>query len=257
MLTRDEVLDLLEQRSWIKATDHNLWVELTTMPEDHDGYLEDLANRPDQIGNLEIHKIVDLKRGNFAIITLFEVSQPQAEKVYTYEYVSWKNGPLSGAKGLVLIADAEDRITHFVILRGSKFAVGGDAFDVVGGFASPDEKGVSGMLARFEEEFKEELGLSENLIVKKIHNLGRILPDAGMTNNHPQLFVAIIDASQAELIGELPNPDPWELSIGPTIMPVERMRDTVMANDDAYFHILVTRAVAQGILPASLLEPDN
>ncbi len=254
MSNRDEVLDLLQQRSWIKATDHNLWVELSTMPEDHDGYLKDLANRPDQIDDMEVHKIVGLKRGNFAIITLFEVSQPQAEKSYTYEYVSWKHGPLSGAKGLVLIADAGNRITHFVILRGSKFAIGGDAFDVVGGFATPDEKGVSGMLARFEEELKEELGLSEKLIVKEIHDLGRLLPDAGMTNNHPQLFAAIIDASQAELIGKLPNPDILELSIGPTIMPIDKMREIVIANDDGYFHILVTRAIAHGILPAFLLE---
>lgn len=254
MPKREDILDRLDRRPWFQATDHNVCVEINTLPEDHDGYLEDLANRPDQIGNLKVHKIVGLKRGNFAIITLFEVSQPQAEKTYTYEYVSWKHGPLSGAKGLVLIADAKDRITHFVILRGSKFAVGEDAFDVVGGFATPDEEGVSGMLARFEEELKEELGLSEELIVKEIHDLGRILPDAGMTNNHPQLFAAVIDASQAELIGELPNPDPWELSIGPTIMPIERLRETVIANDDAYFHILVTRAVAQEIIPASSLE---
>jgi hypothetical protein len=253
-MSREEILEKLESHAWYIATDHNIAVELQTLPDDHDGYLEDLANRPDQIGDLEIHKIVALKRGNFAIITLFEVSRPQADKRYTYEYVSWKNGPLSGAKGLVLILDPSGKITKFLLIRGSKFAVGGDAFDVPGGFATVDEKGVNGMLDRFKKELQEELGVP-NIIVKTVHNLGRILPDAGMTNNHPQLFVAIIDAAQSEQIGQLPNPDPWELEMGPTILSIEKLRETVITNDDAYFHILVTRAIARGILPPSVLSP--
>lgn len=250
---RPAILDKLGKRPWYMATGFDLRVKLANLPANFDGYLEDLANRPDVIGDLTVHKIVDIELGNFAVITLFEVTQPAAEKPYTYEYVSWRHGPLSGAKGLVLIANAAGRITHFVILWGPKFAVGGTAFDIVGGFAEVNEAGVGKMLGRFEKELQEELGVP-TLAIKQIHDLGNILPDAGMTNNHPKIFAAVIDASEAKRIGELPNPDPWELEgLGPIIMPIGQLAETILANDDAFFHIVVTRLVAKGVLPASAL----
>jgi hypothetical protein len=253
-MSREEILKKLESHAWYLATDHNIAMEIQTLPEDHDGYLEDLANRPEQIGDLKVHKIVALKRGYSAIITIFEVSRPPIDKSYIYEYVSWKNGPLSGAKGLVLILDLGGKISKFLLFHGNKFAVGGDVFDVPGGFASVDEKGVSGMLNRFKKELQEELGLP-SISVKVVHDLGKVFPDAGMTNNHPQLFVAIIDARQAEQIGQFSNPDPQEVELGPTVLPIEKLREIVIANDDAYFHILVTRAIARGILSPSVLSP--
>jgi hypothetical protein len=250
---RNAIVDKLAGKAWYMASDFELRVKLANLPADHDGYLEDLANRPDNLGSLTVHKIVGLKQGNFALITLFEVTQPGAEKPYTYEYVSWRQGPLSGAKGLVLIANGEGKITHFVILRGPKFAVGGIAFDIVGGFAEVNEAGVGKMIGRFEKELQEELGVP-TLTIKQIHDLGNILPDAGMTNNHPKIFAAVIDASEAKKIGELPNPDPWELDgLGPIIMPIGQLAETILANNDAFFHIVVTRLVAKGVLPASAL----
>lgn len=248
---RSAILEKLGKKAWFVASDVGLIAELATLAEIWDGYLEDLANRPDVIGDLTVHRIVAAHFGNFAVITMFEVTRPAADKPYTYEYVSWNRGPMSGAKGLVLI-ETSGQISHFVVLRASRFALGAEAFDAVGGFAEVSEKGVKGMLGRFETEIKEELGAPE-LVVKEVHDLGRLLPDAGMTNNHPLIFAAVIDAGQADKVGSLSNPDPWELASGPTIMPMSRLRETVLANDDSYFHIVVTRLIAKGILPTSCL----
>lgn len=252
---REEILSRLEEREWYRNSPVTIKWDLAKLPEDHNPFLADLATRPSQIGSITVHRLVELLPARYAAITaIFEVTQPNVAP-YTYEYISWKQGPMSGSKGIVFIASEGGEITHFVILRGFKFAVAGDAYDVAGGFADPTEEGIKGMLSRLEEEIKEELGAPE-LVVKEVHELGRVMPDAGMTNNHPQLFAAVIDSSQAERIGELPNPDPWEIaSLGPVIFPVERLLDTTEANDDSYFHVLVTRSMARGLLPASLLSP--
>jgi len=249
-MNRDEIFAKLETLEWYNNTSRNLQAQMFSLPPIYDGFLNDLAERPNPIGGILVKELLALHMGNFALIAQFAVTQ--GDKSYTYEYVSWNRGPASGAKGLVFIRSGF-RITHFVLLKGPKFATGFDVFDCVGGFAEVNEEGVGKLLDRMKTELKEELGLPE-IKIEGIVKLGNIMPDAGMTNNHPILFAVVLNADQAENIGKLPNLDPFEASaVGPMIYPMSALKDMIMANDDAYFHILVTRSVQAGLIPANLL----
>ncbi|KKU12121.1 MAG: hypothetical protein UX17_C0056G0007 [Parcubacteria group bacterium GW2011_GWC2_45_7] len=254
---REQVIAKLQARPWFKATSSSLRELLLELPwETCAGFLTDLAARPDELGGVRVIALADLLIPDTSpIFGIFAVFQVQVLKdlqlVYWYQYFSWRQGPESGSKGVVLVRRG-GRITHIVVMRGDSFAVGGSTFDGIGGFAEPTEVGVTGMLNRFRTEIGEELGLPE-LRLEEVIPLGRMYPDRGMTNNHPHLFAAVISGDEAARLGEgeAPNPDPWEMRSGPVVVPVEALwgpQGFVMQNDDSYFGTCMARLVALGLL---------
>ncbi len=256
--TRRKIVQDLITKPWFQDTDPRLQLELATLPqegkENHDGFLRDMANRPDEIGGVTVKKLDSLARGNFALIPKFGVKNSKGDE-FTYEYVSWRYGPESGAKGIVFVEDAEKKLSHFIVLRGDKFATGGPAWDSVGGFADLNTgdsagKQVTTMLGRIETEIKEELGAPE-IKIKEVYDLGNILPDAGMTNNNPDLFAAIIDGSEAKKVStdiHADNPDAFELRAGGVVIPIGQLPEVVKMNNDAFFLSAVSRSLAHGVI---------
>lgn len=256
---RYEIATALAERSWFQATASDIRTELLTLPEDdaaknnYNGFLADLARRPDTISGVRVLELLQLPRGNFAIIPMFRVRNVAADKVYTYEYVSWKAGPLSGAKGIVFVRTGGE-ITHFIILRGEKFAPGRFVYDTIGGFADLNIDGVTEMIDRFKVEIQEELGVPD-LVVEEARPLGSLLPDAGMTNNNPQLFGAIIDGGQASRVSRTPvNPDVLELAAGSILFDIRQLAEVCRVNDDGFFLASVVRAIVHGMIPSSTLD---
>lgn len=251
---RKLIVESLMERPWFQRTSPELQLELAQLPDktkgsaNHDGFLADLAGRPDIINGLEIVKLDKLPRGNFALIPTFKVKNPAGQE-YTYEYVSWRYGPNSGAKGLAFIRN-QGEITHFIVLRGGKFATGKSEFDSIGGFVEPKDKESITNVAKktAERELKEELGVPE-LKIEKVFDLGKVLTDAGMTNNNPGLFAAIIDAEEASKISDTPlNPDKFELKAGALIVPIGQLPEVIKNNQDAFFLAAVARSAAHGII---------
>jgi hypothetical protein len=246
------IVEELMRRPWFQRTSEGLQLELAKLPqedrENHDGFLADLAGRPDEINGLEIVSLDELPRGNFALIPKFKVRNPEGNE-YTYEYVSWRYGPDSGAKGIVFVKNG-DEITHFIVLKGGKFATGDSEFDTVGGFVDPEDKeGIENIVkTTIEREVREELGV-ETLQVDNVFSLGKVHPDAGMTNNFPELFVAIIDASEATKISSEPlNPDQLEIRAGALIIPIAQLSELIKTNNDGLFLSAVARSAAHGII---------
>ena len=255
---RRSVVESLMERPWFQRTSQELQVELAKLPqsgrENHDGFLADLAGRPNVINGLEVLSLDKLPRGNFALIPTFKVRN-EAGNEYTYEYVNWRYGPNSGAKGLAFVKN-HGEITHFIVLRGGKFATGKSEYDSIGGFVeSQDTEGIKSVIQRTaERELKEELGVP-NLKVEETFDLGKVLPDAGMTNNAPGLFAAIIDAEEASKISDTPlNPDKFELKAGALIVPMRQLPEVIKNNNDAFFLSAVARAAAYGIIDFSQLR---
>jgi len=257
---RAAIAERLARRAWFRATDPALQVTLLTLPEDAakkddwTGYLDDLADRPDTLGGVRVVKLVALLRANFAVTSMFEVVNIASGLPYTYEYVSWKHGTMSGSKGVAFVR-ASGVITHFVVLRGEKFATGTFVWDTLGGFADLGSDGVVTIPDRIAVEIREELGASD-LRITDVIDLGRIFTDAGMTNNCPGVFAAVIDALDAQRITTRPvNPDERELTAAVYVLPISQLSDHVMVNGDTFFQTAVLRSVAQGIIPAHYLAP--
>lgn len=249
---RQAIFEELKQRPWFRNTIMELQVELATLPAEpkcnFDGFLRDLASRPDKISNVNVISLERIARGNFAIVPIFNVQNDKGDR-YTYEYVSWRYGPQSGVKGLVLI-ETDGKPTHFVVLRGEKFATGRTETDSVGGFIDLNVDGVLKAVDRVKREIQEELGLPEVKLIRDPVDLGKLAIDPGMTNNRPGMFLASIDASEAaNLQGRPLNPDPYELAGSAVIYPIAQLKDVVLKNEDSFFLSCVARAWASGAIP--------
>lgn len=259
---RAAIVERLQQRPWFQASSPELQMALIGLPDNPEikdtwnGFLADLADRGDVIGGAQVLRLVALPRGNFAGTPMFEVRNLANGQVYTYEFISWKHGPASGSKGLILIRDEETQlITHFVVLQGEKFATGKQGFDSVGGFGDPGADGVVTLQDRIALEIREELGVSD-LAVADIIDLGRLMTDPGMTNNNPGVFCGIVNALQARKISAAPrNPDWRELDAAVLVRPISDLASMVMVNGDTFFLTAVVRAIAAGILPPEVLAP--
>lgn len=252
---RFEIAERLTDHPWFAETDAALRDELVRLPENHHGFLDDLANRPDEIGGLHVEKLVDLPRGNFALIPKFQVHKPATdtsdEARYTYEYVSWKQGPQSGAKGIVFVRPPLPSAspTHFIVMVGDKFAPGKKSFDLIGGFVELDPRGIEKAGETALREIREETGV-EDLHIDEVVDLGNLQVDAGMTNNNPEVFAAFINSEEAERISDDPvNPDITELPSGALKVPMRQLKQFILENTDAFFQAAMMRAIANGDVP--------
>lgn len=250
---RRQIYEKLRDKEWFRRTDIELQKQLMSLPDkgrqNHDGFLEDLADRPENIGNIKVERLIDLPRGNFALVPKFEVSRTDNPSIrYTYEYISWFTGPLSGAKGVVFV-EKDGKTTHFILLKGDKFATGKPVLDSIGGFYEKGSDGVHTITDRMITEIREELG-NRNLEIRKFENLGVVNPDPGMSNSAPELYAATISADDLPNISADPvNPDIYELKRGAVIIPMDQLPEIVLSNSDGIFLSTIARAWAKGIIP--------
>jgi hypothetical protein len=250
--------EALRRKSWFQATDPLVQSELIQdLPESHNGFLASLLERPDVIGGARVDRMVHLARGNFLVVPVFEVTKTSpdgTEHRYTYEYASWRQGPKSGAEGIVFL-ERNGEITHFVILRGEKFATGKLEDHLPGGFVEPDEAGVKTLLTKvMEHQMREELGLPDVRLVRVI-SLGGLTPDSGMSNTTDDLFACVIDASEAQRLNTAPpNRDVRELDTKPVIYGIDELSKVVTDSTDGYLLSALVKSVTEGLVPAGKLE---
>jgi hypothetical protein len=259
---RRAIYEKLRDKEWFRNTDIGLQKKLMQLPDkgkrNHDRFLEDLSDRPGVMGNVKVERLIDLPHGNFALIPKFEVSRTdQPNMRYTYEYASWYTGPLSGAKGVVFV-EKDGATTHFILLNGEKFATGKPQLQAIGGFYDKGYNGIHTITDTIVNEIREELG-SKHLEIKKFENLGMVQPDAGLTNNAPELYAATISADDLpKLSAEPVNTDVYELKHGAVIIPIAQLPDIVMTNSDGYFLSTIAKVWAKGIIkPPTALEGKN
>jgi ADP-ribose pyrophosphatase YjhB (NUDIX family) len=242
---RTAIFAQLEGKAWWRNTANELKYDLLIRPENWNGYLADLAKRPEVIGNATQREIVEIPRTTFGGSTMFLVQTAGQADTNTYEYHSWRFGPRSGAKGVVFVKDPiTGQVTHFLLSRGMKFAPAELCWDCHGGFVEGNETLADNAM----REIREELGV-EDLKVKVVP-LGTMRPDAGLTNNHPSVFVAFITTDEAANLPHEPvNPDPYELETKLHVFPIEQLPQLIDENDDAFFQTSVLRALRKGLLP--------
>ncbi len=239
------VYQKLQQRDWwIKtATQVKTQVLDLAKEENKNLFLNDLANLPDKLGSLSILSLKELVITAFMVIPIFNVEKNG--KQYTYQFCAWRKGSNSGAKGVIFIKNQTGKIDHLLILHSYRFALGSLVYDCPGGFSLDSDKDVRETLKR---EIKEEVGLLNSEM--EIIPLGKIYPDAGMTNNHPDLFAAIIDNFPQKVMGtaEPEQADPQDMDSRVAIYPLTSWKLLVKDNDDSFFLAIMLRALAQNII---------
>jgi hypothetical protein len=247
---RKELVESLLTKKWFKKTEYELQKELLTLPEDFNGFLEDLNNRPETIGQVEILKLIKLNIGNYIVVPVFKVRSLLTNEIFSYEYASWKYGRFPGYRGLILV-EVDNQIKYFLIKKGFKFPIATQIYDAIGTFDISFSKDRFVNLSRsVENKIKKLLGI-QDINFRRFIDLGLFNPDAGMTNQHVALFAGIISLDDAKLIqkrvggkqlsGLAPG---FEIEIH----PIERLLEYVAKSDDSFFLACVARLSALNII---------
>lgn len=247
---RLELIENLLERNWFKNTTPELQKELLSLPDDFNGFLYDLGNRPETIGQVDVLKLIKISRGNYLITPIFEVRSILTNQIFTYEYASWKHGRFPGYKGIVLV-EVDNEIKFFIIKKGYKFPTGSEVYDAIGTWHPTFSRDkLIQLQSKIEAQVKKLLGV-ENITIKRFIDLGLLNTDAGMTNNHSVLFAAIITIDDAERIKKFIAGKKFsELAPGYEleIHPIERLLEYVAKSDDSFFLACVARLMAMNVL---------
>lgn len=243
--SREKIFARLQKQCWFKESSQEVQDEILSLPDDYDQYLEDLASRSDEIGELDVLRLVKVAHGKYLITSVFEVRSNLTNQIFTYEFVSWKTGSNPGARGIVFL-ETNKQISHFLVLKSHKFSIDAKVYDSVGGlYLKFYNNHLTNLPKNIENEIKFHLGMSK-IEFSKIIDLGKVYPDYGMTNNQSELFAATID------ITHLPNlttvddfrhvhkPIGFELLIVPIGELTEYAQNKI---NDSYFLSALTRCI--------------
>ncbi len=219
------------------------------------GFVDDLANRPELMGTLKQNKIVKIeyspdKFGIYGVAVWFEVENQQGE-THVEGYYSWAMGVKSGAKLLVLIRH-KDRITHLALTKEEKFPMGSVIYNLAGGFPRINES----VFDLIHRKLEDDLGIDvKNGSVKlgEIIGLGRVMPDSGMTNNHPFLYALVLDLED-NIFPPIKMGEIYEGAGKLVLWPIERLQELVNKVDDSYFLSALARLTLSGVSDIKLGE---
>ncbi len=255
-LVRYEIVEKnIQSKKWYQASSEEIKKEIHALAMNPStfGYVEDLAMREDKIDGdtlLKLTKIVhgDAEYGIYGIGTWFEVENKKKERRME-GYYSWGWGPKSGAKLLVLIK-RHGEITHFAFQREAKFPTGSVVYNLAGGFPRLNESVLNFII----RSLKKDLNLNVkdgDVTLTEIVSLGRVVPDSGMTNNHPNLYAIILELGDSKF-PEVQAGDKFEEGEGIVLWPISEVSEIVSKCDDSYFLSAISRLTLSGIYTINL-----
>ena len=244
---RQKILSILTEKKWFRKTDFAIQKKVMTSPPDFDGYLADLMTRREEYGGVQVLRLLDLIRGNYNLISLFEVRAQQTNQIFTYEYVSSKFGRNPGYRGVIFL-EVNGEIRYFILRQTIKFALGTSLFETIGGYIQFGNNQLLNMPKAVEDQMKKELGFKE-LVVKRFIDLGLLAVDPAVSSNCTSLFAAIIDASGVNL-------ERLEKSVFHTkpvsfqlvVEPIERLHEYIHKTDESFFLACILRLASLGII---------
>lgn len=247
------VLKKLETKSWFKKSSDDIKKLVKKMAKHPRtiGLVEDIANRPDEIDGAKLMKITEIALPKnldevYGAACWFEVKNKTGKK-WREGYYSWGIGPKSGAKILLLIEE-KNKITHLGLLKNDKFPVGSNIYDLAGGFPIGDESVFDLISRKLYSEMGIDIQGDPHFHLKDVIGLGRIMPDAGMTNNHPLLYAVVIDLkNKKQTISGLKKGEVYETKDGFVLWPVTRISELINRVDDSYFLAIVARLFLGGV----------
>jgi dTDP-glucose 4,6-dehydratase len=255
VVRHEMVIKNLESRKWFQDSSDEIKDEVKSLAMNPAtfGYVEDLSGREDKIGNDTLLKLIKIEHapnefGIYGIGTWFVVEDRNGER-RSEGYYSWGWGPKSGAKLLVLVR-RNGEITHFAFQREGKFPTGSIVYNLAGGFPKLNESVLNFIL----RSLKKDLNLDArdgNITLNEIVSLGRVAPDSGMTNNHPNLYAVIIDFGE-DVYPNVQAGEKFEENEGMVLWPISEVSEIVNKCDDAYFLAAMSRLTLSGIYTINL-----
>jgi hypothetical protein len=244
---RQRLLSLLSEKKWFRHTEFEIQKKLLTLPDDFEGFLTDFPSRNDEYGGMDVLKLLDILRGNYNAISVFQVRSQKTNQVFTYEYTASKFGRNPGYRGVIFL-EVGGEIKYFILRQTDKFALGREVIETIGGYIQFKNNKLLNMPKTVEEQIIRELGLKD-IIVKRFIDLGLVDVDPAVTNNATSLYAAMIDATGVDLERlkkKIFRTKPVNFEL--VIEPIDRLREYIHKVDESFFLACVVRLISMGIL---------
>lgn len=249
------VIKNLEAKGWFQNSSDEVKTQLKTLVMNPStfGYVEDLSNHEDKSGHDTLVKLIKVDHappefGIYGITTRFIVKDEKGDE-RSEGYYSWGWGPKSGAKLLVLVR-RNGEFTHLAFQKENKFPTGSIEYNLAGGLPKLNES----VLNFIFRSLKKDLNLDAkkgNITLNEIVSLGRVTPDSGMTNNHPNLYAVVVDFGE-DVYPEIQKGVKFEENEGVVLWPINEVSEIVNKCDDSYFLAAMARLDLSGIFPINL-----
>ena len=249
------VMKNLESKKWYQASSEVIKNEIKSLAMNPAtfGYVEDLGMREDKIDGDTLIKLSKISHGEpefgiYGIGSWFEVENAKKEKRME-GYYSWGWGPKSGAKLLVLVK-RKGEITHLAFQREAKFPTGSIVYNLAGGFPKLNESVLNFIIRSLKKDL--DLDIKDgDITLTEIVSLGRVIPDSGMTNNHPNMYAVMLEFGDSKF-PEVQAGDKFEEGEGVVLWPISEISEIVSKCDDSYFLSALSRLTLSGIYTINL-----
>ena len=123
-------------------------------------------------------------------------------------------------------------------------------YNLAGGFPKLNESILNFILRSLKKDLNLDIQ-SGKITLSEIISLGRVAPDSGMTNNHPNLYAVIIDFSE-NVFPKIQAGDKFEEDNGLVLWPINEVSEIVNKCDDSYFLAAMARLTLSGIYTINL-----
>ncbi|MFI5240829.1 MAG: dTDP-glucose 4,6-dehydratase [Microgenomates group bacterium] len=260
LVRHEMVMKNLESKGWFQESSDEIKAKIKTLAMNPAtfGYVEDLSSHEDEIGEDKLLKLIEIDHaapefGIYGIATWFIVEDAKGDK-RSEGYYSWGWGPKSGAKLLVMIR-RNGKITHFAFQREGKFPTGSVEYNLAGGFPKLNESVLNFILRSLKKDLNID-ARDESITLNEIISLGRVTPDSGMTNNHPNLYAVMLDFGK-DVYPEIQAGDKLEEDEGLVLWPVNEISEIVSKCDDSYFLSAMARLTLSGIYTIDLSNTNK
>jgi dTDP-glucose 4,6-dehydratase len=249
------VMKNLESKKWFQESSDEIKKEIRALAMNPStfGYVEDLAAREDKIGSDTVLKLTKITHaepefGIYGIASWFDVIDEKKVK-RSEGFYSWGWGPKSGAKLMVLIR-RNGEVTHFAFQREDKFPTSSVVYNLAGGFPKLNESVLNFIIRSLKKDLDLDVHKGD-VTLNEIVSLGRVMPDSGMTNNHPNLYAVIIDLAENKF-PDVQIGDKFEEGEGIVLWPISEVSEIANKCDDSYFLAALARLTLSGIYTINL-----
>lgn len=248
---REEALAKIKAKNWFINSNSEIKEGIEQIPNDFQGFMNELADRPDENEFYKINKMTDIYWGVRYAVPVFEVTSKKDGGDYVNSYMSWRKGNYLSLKGLLLIA-TQGKISHFLVKKSFRFAPDLEMYEAIGGIYPLEE--IEDNSKAYEVYLQQEL--SEKLRIPKIKiskmiDLGKVYPDASMTDEVAKLFTAQIEVEDINSItsyieGKTYIDHRYDYSF--EVFPIEKLFKFLAETNDSFLLAIFGRLQALNVI---------
>lgn len=244
-------LKKIKAHQWYIQSEDKIKSAIENLPDDFSGFLNELADRLDENEFYMINKMTDIYWGVRYAVPVFEVVSKKDGGSYVNSYMSWRKGNYLSLKGLLLIA-VHGQITHFLVKKSFRFAPNVEIYEAIGGIEPLEdvEDDNRSYEIYLQQELSDKLRIPEIKISKMI-DLGKVYPNASLTDEVSKLFSAQIEVENiASIVDYIQNKTyidkRYDYSF--EVIPIEKLFKFLAKTNDSFLLAIFGRLQALNVI---------